>query len=75
MALRFLKLKVNIMIMIKKKMISIDAKAMNTLYCALNKNEFNRIISYKNAKDILKVPHKGTNQVKESKIDMLVHQC
>ncbi|KAJ6923701.1 hypothetical protein NC652_017120 [Populus alba x Populus x berolinensis] len=35
-----------------------DVKTMTTLYCTLNR----------------KVPHKGTNQVKESKIDMLVHQ-
>ncbi|KAG5235596.1 UBN2 domain-containing protein [Salix suchowensis] len=38
---------------------------MNTLYCALNRSEFNRISS---------LTHEGTNQVKESKIDMLVHQ-
>ncbi|KAG5235371.1 zf-CCHC domain-containing protein [Salix suchowensis] len=41
-----------------KRLLSMDAKAMNTLYYALNR----------------KVTHEGTNQVKESKIDMLVHQ-
>ena len=60
-----------------KRLLSIDAKTMNTLYCALNRSEFNRISSCKNARDIwhaLEVTHEGTNQVKESKIDMLVHQ-
>ncbi|KAJ6914138.1 hypothetical protein NC651_016408 [Populus alba x Populus x berolinensis] len=35
-----------------------DAKAMNTLYYALRR----------------KITHEGTNQVKEFKISMLVHQ-
>ena len=50
---------------------------MNTLYCALNKNEFNRISSCKKARDIwhtLKLTHEGNNQVKEFKTDMHVHQ-
>ena len=58
-------------------MFSIDAKAINTLYCALSIIEFNRISSCKNARDIrhaLELTHKGTNQVKEFKIDILVHQ-
>ena len=29
-----------------------DTKAINTLYCALSRSKFNRIISYKNARDI-----------------------
>ena len=44
-----------------------DDKAMNTLYCALNKSEFNRISSCKKARDIwhtLKLTHEGNNQVK-----------
>ena len=50
---------------------------MNTLFCALSMGEFNRIRSCKTAKDIwntLEVTHEGTNQVKESKISMLVHK-
>ncbi|KAJ6997097.1 hypothetical protein NC653_013617 [Populus alba x Populus x berolinensis] len=43
---------------IKKKLLYIDVKAMNTLYCALSG----------------KMTHEGTNKVKESKIDMLIHQ-
>ncbi|KAL5569300.1 hypothetical protein UlMin_025875 [Ulmus minor] len=60
-----------------KKRISINARAMNTLFCALSMEEFNRIRSCKTAKDIwntLEVTHEGTNQVKESKISMLVHK-
>ncbi|KAL5576060.1 hypothetical protein UlMin_017759 [Ulmus minor] len=62
---------------IDKKQISINAKAMNILFCALSMEEFNRIRSCKTAKDIwntLEVTHEGTNQVKESKISMLVHK-
>jgi hypothetical protein len=34
-----------------KKLFSMDAKIMNTLYCALSRSEFNRI-SCKNARDM-----------------------
>ena len=47
------------------------------LYCTLNASEFNRISTCTSAKKIwdrLKVTHEGTNQVKESKINMLVHK-
>ena len=50
---------------------------MNTLYCALSISEFNRISSCQNARDmwhVLAVTDKNINQVKEFKIDMLVHQ-
>ena len=59
-----------------KKKISLDARAMNILYCALDRGEFNRISSCSNARDIwhtLEITHEGTSQVKESKINMLVH--
>ena len=49
---------------------------MNILYCALDPNEFNRISTCESAKEIwdrLDVTHEGTNQVKESKINILVH--
>jgi hypothetical protein len=51
-----------------KKLLSMDAKAMNTLYCALNRSKFNRITSCKKARNIwhvLRITHEGTNQVKE----------
>ena len=59
-----------------KKKISLDARVINILYCALDKGYFNRISSCINARDIwhtLEITHEGTSQVKESKINMLVH--
>ena len=35
-----------------RKLASMNAKAMNILYCALERNEFNRISTYINAHDI-----------------------
>ena len=57
-------------------MLQSNSKAMNVLYCALDPNEYNRISTYESTKEIwyrLKVPHEGTSQVKESKINILVH--
>ena len=62
---------------VDKKMAQLNAKAMNILYCALDANEFNHILTYLSAKEIwdrLEVTHEGTNQVKESKINILVHK-
>ena len=62
---------------VDKKLAQLNAKAMNVLYCALDANEFNRISTCASAKEIwdrLEVTHEGTNQVKESKINMLVHK-
>ena len=45
-------------------------------YCALDANEFNRISTCKTAKEIwdkLIVTHEGTEQVKESRVSLLVH--
>ena len=42
----------------------------------MNRKEYNRICQCKSAKEIwrlLEVTHEGTNQVKESKINLLVH--
>ena len=47
---------------------------MNVLYCALDANEFNCISTCMSAKNRLEVTHEGTNQVKKSKINMLVHK-
>ena len=60
-----------------RRMAQLNAKAINALYCALSVSEFNRISSYTSAKEIwdrLEVTHKGTNQVKETKVNMLVHK-
>ena len=42
----------------------------------MDRNEYNRICQRKSAKEIwrlLEITHEGTNQVKESKINLLVH--
>ena len=60
-----------------KRMAQPNAKAINALYCALSVSEFNRISYYTLAKEIwdrLEVTHEGANQVKETKINMLVHK-
>ncbi|RVW25277.1 hypothetical protein CK203_114772 [Vitis vinifera] len=54
----------------------LNAKAVFTLQCAMDRNEYNRICQCKSAKEIwrlLEITHKGTNKVKESKINLLVH--
>ena len=57
------------------KMIQLNAKTKHTLYCTLYPSEFNRISSCDTAKQIwdkLEVTH---DQVNESHINMLVHDC
>ena len=52
-------------------------QTINTLHCALNTMEFNRISTCKSTKEIwdkLKVTHVGITQVKESKITLLSNQ-
>jgi len=59
------------------RLIQLNAKAINMLYCALDANEFNRISACESAKEMwdkLEVTYEGTNQVKESKISRLVHE-
>ena len=59
-----------------KWLAQLNVKAMNLLYCALSASEFNQIFIYTSTKeiwDILEITHEGANQVKESKINMLVH--
>ena len=54
----------------------LNAKTIYTLQCSMNKNEYNIICQCKSAKEIwrlLEITHEGTNQVKESKINLLVH--
>ena len=54
----------------------LNAKVIFTLQCAMDRNEYNRICQCKSAKEIwrlLEITHEGTNQVKESKINLLVH--
>ncbi|GAV69287.1 UBN2 domain-containing protein, partial [Cephalotus follicularis] len=59
------------------RMLQLNSKAKHVLFCAVGPNEFNRISSCDKAKemwDLLEVTYEGTNQVKESKISMLVHE-
>ena len=58
-----------------KRILSLNARAKNVLYSALDKNKFNRVCMCEFAQDnwnTLDDLHVGTNQVKESKINMLV---
>ncbi|GAV58529.1 UBN2 domain-containing protein [Cephalotus follicularis] len=53
-----------------------NAKAKHIIICAINSSEFNRVSSCVSAKEMwdrLEVTYEGTNQVKEAKISMLVH--
>ena len=57
--------------------VSKNYRAMNQLCCALNGTEFNRVSSCTSAKEIwdkLVVTYEGTSQVKETKINILMHQ-
>ena len=52
------------------------SKVMNALFCAMDKNEFNRLSTSTSAHQIwhtLEVIHEETNKVKESKFSILVH--
>ena len=54
-----------------------NAKAKYLLTCALSKSEYDKIISYDFVKEIwdrLQTLHEGIDQVKETKISILVHQ-
>ena len=58
------------------KKCSFNASAINCLYCALSNDEFNRVSMCSLPYEIwktLEVTHEGTNQVKKTKISMLVH--
>ncbi|GAV57403.1 zf-CCHC domain-containing protein/DUF4219 domain-containing protein/UBN2 domain-containing protein, partial [Cephalotus follicularis] len=59
-----------------RKRVQINAKAKHIIICAINSNDFNRILSCISAKEMwgrLEVTYEGTKQVKEAKIIMLVH--
>ncbi|GAV88518.1 UBN2 domain-containing protein, partial [Cephalotus follicularis] len=59
------------------RILQLNSKAKHVLFCAVGPNEFNRIYSCDSAKemwDLLEVTYEGMNQVKESKISMLVHE-
>ena len=59
-----------------KKKIQLNAKVVYILHYAIDRNEFNRVWQCKSAKKIwrlLEITHERTNQVKESRINIFVH--
>ena len=62
---------------LKKRKMSLNSKAMNALFCALDKKEFHRVFSCESIQEIwnkLEVVYEGTNQVKECKISRFIRQ-
>ncbi|KAK9008293.1 hypothetical protein V6N11_075193 [Hibiscus sabdariffa] len=58
----------------ERKQVKLNAKAMHILLCALGPEEFAKVSSCDNAKEIwdkLEVVHEGINEVKETKIGLL----
>ncbi|GAV79195.1 UBN2 domain-containing protein [Cephalotus follicularis] len=58
------------------KLLQLNAKAKRVIFCALSPSEFNRVSSLDSAKEMwnrLMVTYEGTNQVKDTKINRLVH--
>ncbi|KAK2987894.1 hypothetical protein RJ640_020411 [Escallonia rubra] len=56
---------------------SMHDRANNTINCGLDINEYNRVSACETARErwrLLEVTHEGTNQVKETKINMLIQQ-
>ena len=59
-----------------KKKVQLNAKVIYILNCTIDRNEFNRVWQCKSAKEIwrlLETTHEETDQVKESRINILVH--
>ncbi|KAL4271666.1 hypothetical protein GQ457_13G015230 [Hibiscus cannabinus] len=57
----------------ESKNLSTNSKAMHLIFCALGPNEYERVSSCSNAKEIwdkLEVTHEGINEVKETKIGL-----
>ncbi|KAL4369632.1 hypothetical protein GQ457_05G026970 [Hibiscus cannabinus] len=58
----------------ERKQVQLNTEAMHILLCALGPEEFAKVSSCDNAKEIwdnLEVVHEGTNEVKETKIGLL----
>ncbi|KAK2979096.1 hypothetical protein RJ640_005847 [Escallonia rubra] len=59
------------------QLFSMDDKAKNIISCGFEMNEYNHVSACETAREmwrLLEVTHEGTNQVKETKINMLVQQ-
>ena len=62
---------------LEKRKASLNSKAMNALFCALNKKKFHRVSSCESANEIwrkLEVFYEGMNQVKAFKISRYTQQ-
>ena len=62
---------------LEKRKAFLNSKAMNALFCSLDKKEFHRVSSCESANEIwhkLEVVYECTNQVKESKISKYTRQ-
>ena len=62
---------------LEKRKASLNTKAINVLFCALEKKEFHRVSNRESVYEIwnkLEVVYEGTNQVKESKISRYTRQ-
>ncbi|KAH9715585.1 hypothetical protein KPL71_021114 [Citrus sinensis] len=62
---------------LEKRRASLNSKAINALFCALDKKEFHRVSSCESANEIwhkLEVVYEGTNKVKKSKISRYTRQ-
>ena len=61
---------------LEKMNFSLNAIAMNAVFCALDKTKFNQVSTCETAFDIwhtLEITHEGTSKVKDSKINFLMH--
>ncbi|GAV84318.1 zf-CCHC domain-containing protein/UBN2 domain-containing protein [Cephalotus follicularis] len=59
-----------------RRRVQMNAKAKHIILCSINSSKFNRVsscVSTKEMWDRLEVTYEGTNQVKEAKISMFVH--
>ena len=57
---------------LENKTFSLNSRAMNALFCALDKNEFNQVSTCEITFGIwhtLEIIHEGTSRVKDSKIN------
>ena len=60
----------------KNKEFQLNSRAIYILVCAMDRIEYNRICQCKTVKDvwrILEINHEGTNQVKYSKVRILIN--
>ncbi|VFQ79282.1 unnamed protein product [Cuscuta campestris] len=60
-----------------KKNVMQNSKAINYLYCAVNPDDYRKISRCKTANEMwtkLEVTYEGTSQVKDAKVDLLLHE-